>query len=77
MGSIRDLEGIQIKVDLPPSAYVYFQVGWIAKRLAVDDFRGVQSCQDRTTFQDKIRRLFPEPRFELEDLITGDIHVSI
>lgn len=61
MGSIRDLEGIQvlrhflrlgvgeIKVDLPPSDYVYFQVGWIAKRLAVDDFRSIRSCQDQRT----------------------------
>lgn len=66
IGSIRNLEGVQvqrfflwlgvdeIKVDLPPSDYIYFQVGWISKRLAIEDFREVHSCQDRTAYRDQI-----------------------
>ena len=62
LGSIRDLEGVQvqrlflwlgvdeIKVDLPPSDYIYFQVGWISKRLLVEDFRNVHSCHDKAVY---------------------------
>uniref|UniRef100_A0A1D1ZCN9 Uncharacterized protein At5g01610 n=1 Tax=Anthurium amnicola TaxID=1678845 RepID=A0A1D1ZCN9_9ARAE len=89
VGSIRDLEGIQvqrlflwfgvdeIKVDLPPSDYIYFEVGWITKRLPIDDFRNVHSCQDRTTYGARVQRLFPEPVYEIEELITGDVHVTL
>ncbi|XP_078429894.1 uncharacterized protein LOC144701942 [Wolffia australiana] len=68
IGSIRDLHGVQvqrlflwlgvdeIKVDLPPSDFIYFQVGWISKRLPVGDFREVQSCQDRKSFQNRIKQ---------------------
>ncbi|KAG1368799.1 hypothetical protein COCNU_14G012670 [Cocos nucifera] len=56
-GSIEDLQGIQvrrffiwfdvesIKVDLPPSDYIYFDVGWITKKLTVGQFETVHSCQ--------------------------------
>ncbi|CAA7395341.1 unnamed protein product [Spirodela intermedia] len=66
IGSIRNLEGVQvqrlflwlgvdeIKVDLPPSDYIYFQVGWISKRLSIEDFREVHSCQDRAAYRDQI-----------------------
>ncbi|XP_057507998.1 uncharacterized protein LOC130790942 [Actinidia eriantha] len=55
-GSISDLRGIQvqrfflwfdvdeIKVDLPPSDSIYFQVGFINKKLDVDQFKTVHSC---------------------------------
>ncbi|XP_073108197.1 uncharacterized protein [Elaeis guineensis] len=57
-GSIEDLRGIQvrrfflwfdvdsIKVDLPPSDFIYFEVGWITKKLTVGQFEVVHSCQD-------------------------------
>lgn len=56
MGSISNLKGIQvkrflfwfdvdeIKVDLPPSSSIYFQVGIINKKLSVDQFQTVHSC---------------------------------
>ncbi|CAK9171896.1 unnamed protein product, partial [Ilex paraguariensis] len=58
IGSISDLKGIQvqrfflwfdvdqIKVDLPPSDNIYFQVGFINKKLDVDQFETVHSCRD-------------------------------
>ncbi|KAL5765233.1 hypothetical protein ACOSP7_017516 [Xanthoceras sorbifolium] len=57
-GSITDLNGIQvqrfflwfdvdeIKVDLPPSDSIYFQVGLINKKLDVGQFKTVHSCRD-------------------------------
>ncbi|XP_010531146.1 PREDICTED: uncharacterized protein LOC104807530 isoform X2 [Tarenaya hassleriana] len=57
-GSITDLKGIQvkrflfwfdvdeIKVDLPPSDSIYFQVGIINKKLDIDQFKTVHSCSD-------------------------------
>ncbi|KAL3571345.1 hypothetical protein D5086_025249 [Populus alba] len=56
-GSISNLKGIQvqrfflwlgvdnIRVDLPPSDSIYFQVGWINKKLDVDQFKTVHSCR--------------------------------
>ncbi|XP_062076715.1 uncharacterized protein LOC133781672 [Humulus lupulus] len=55
-GSITELEGIQvrrfflwlgvdeIRVDLPPSDSIYFQVGFINKKLDLDQFKTVRSC---------------------------------
>ncbi|OVA20688.1 Protein of unknown function DUF538 [Macleaya cordata] len=57
-GSITNLKGIQvrkfliwldvdeIRVDLPPANYIYFHVGWINKKLDVEQFQTVRSCQD-------------------------------
>ncbi|XP_068642820.1 uncharacterized protein [Aristolochia californica] len=56
-GSITNLKGIEvnklffwldvdeIRVDLPPSNYIYFQVGWITKKLGVSQFEAVRSCK--------------------------------
>lgn len=56
-GGIEELKGIQvrrfllwfdvdaIKVDLPPSEFIYFEVGWITKKLKVDQFETVHSCR--------------------------------
>lgn len=58
-GSITDLKGIQvqrflfwldvdeIRVDLPPSDSIYFQVGFVNKKLDVDQFQTVHSCRDK------------------------------
>ena len=55
-GSITELEGIEvrrfliwfdvneIRVDLPPSDSIYFQVGFINKKLDVDQFKVVRTC---------------------------------
>ncbi|MFQ6657114.1 hypothetical protein Gotur_026925 [Gossypium turneri] len=60
-GSITDLKGIQVKrflfwldvdeitVDLPPTGSIYFQVGFINKKLDVDQFQTVHSCRDGVT----------------------------
>lgn len=60
-GSISNLKGIQvqrfflwlnvdeIRVDLPPSNSIYFQVGLINKKLNVDQFKTVHSCRDSLT----------------------------
>lgn len=58
IGSISNLKGIQVKrflfwfdvdeirVDLPPSDSIYFQVGIINKKLDVGQFETVHSCRD-------------------------------
>ncbi|XP_052187462.1 uncharacterized protein LOC127798153 isoform X3 [Diospyros lotus] len=60
-GSIKKLKGIQVKrllfwfdvdeitVDLPPSDSIYFQVGFINKRLDVSQFQTVHSCRDKVS----------------------------
>lgn len=61
LGSITNLKGIQvkrlflwfdvdeIKVDLPPSDSIYFQVGLINKKLSVHQFETVHSCRASTS----------------------------
>ncbi|KAH9604008.1 hypothetical protein KSS87_023611 [Heliosperma pusillum] len=62
-GSITNLKGIQvqklflwldvdeIRVDLPQTKSIYFQVGFINKKLGVDQFLTVHSCyKNRLTF---------------------------
>ncbi|KAL5707733.1 hypothetical protein ACHQM5_018597 [Ranunculus cassubicifolius] len=58
IGSITNLHGIEVKklflwldvdeirVDLPPSDSIYFQVGFVNKKLDVDQFQTVHSCKD-------------------------------
>lgn len=58
IGSITDLDGIQVKrfflwlnvneirVDLPSSGSIYFQVGIINKKLDMNQFETVHSCRD-------------------------------
>lgn len=58
IGSITDLEGIEVKrfllwlnvneirVDLPSSASIYFQVGFINKKLDIKQFETVHACRD-------------------------------
>ncbi|CAN8252388.1 unnamed protein product [Cochlearia groenlandica] len=57
-GAITELKGIQvkrvfvwfdvdeIKVDLPPTDSIYFKVGFINKKLGIDQFKTVHSCKD-------------------------------
>jgi len=57
-GGIKNLKGIEVKrfflwldvdeimVDLPPSDFIYFHVGWITKKLDISQFRRVRSCSD-------------------------------
>ncbi|KAJ3687239.1 hypothetical protein LUZ61_016403 [Rhynchospora tenuis] len=35
----------RIKVDLPPTNYIYFDVGWITRKLGVDQFLTIHSCK--------------------------------
>ncbi|CAN1141184.1 hypothetical protein LINPERPRIM_LOCUS25325, partial [Linum perenne] len=60
-GSITDLEGIQvhkfflwldvdeIKVDLPPADSIYFYVGFINKKLDMNQVETLHSCRDGVT----------------------------
>ncbi|XAR51336.1 hypothetical protein NMG60_11024536 [Bertholletia excelsa] len=60
-GSITNLEGIhvqrfflwsdvdEIRVDLPPSDSIYFRVGFINKKLDVDQFKTAHSCHDKAS----------------------------
>ncbi|KAK3030110.1 hypothetical protein RJ639_038859 [Escallonia herrerae] len=68
MGSITDLKGIQvqrflfwfdvdeIRVDLPPSDSIYFQVGLINKKLDVGQFNTVHSCRASVTCGQALKR---------------------
>ncbi|WOL04210.1 hypothetical protein Cni_G12931 [Canna indica] len=56
-GSISNLEGIQIRsyliwydvnaimVDVPSSEYIYFQFGWVTRKLGIDQFQHIHSCR--------------------------------
>ncbi|XVE78773.1 hypothetical protein DITRI_Ditri14bG0004900 [Diplodiscus trichospermus] len=85
-GSITDLKGIQvqrfflwfdvdeIKVDLPPSDSIYFQVGFINKKLDVDQFKTIHSCRDGVVgscgYSWKSVLQLPMPTNEVQMLIT-------
>ncbi|XP_021279125.1 uncharacterized protein LOC110412819 isoform X2 [Herrania umbratica] len=85
-GSITDLKGIQvqrfflwfdvdeIKVDLPPSDSIYFQVGFINKKLDVDQFKTIHSCRDGVTascgYSWKSVLQLPMPTNDIQMLIT-------
>ncbi|WOK93965.1 hypothetical protein Cni_G02666 [Canna indica] len=70
-GSIEDLQGVKvrrfliwfdvdtIKVDLPPSQYIYFQVGWITRKLGVQQFETVHSCNgNKALLHNGVEELF-------------------
>ncbi|XVF47493.1 hypothetical protein PTKIN_Ptkin03bG0113300 [Pterospermum kingtungense] len=81
-GSITDLKGIQvqrfflwldvdqIKVDLPPSDSIYFQVGFINKKLDVDQFKTIHSCRDGVMGSCQSIPQLPMPTNEIQMLIT-------
>ncbi|XP_018834574.1 uncharacterized protein LOC109001662 [Juglans regia] len=82
-GSITRLKGIQvqrfflwldvdeIRVDLPPSDSIYFQVGFINKKLDLGQFKTVHSCRNEVS-RSCSKRIFelPTPVNEIEMLIT-------
>ncbi|CAJ1938496.1 unnamed protein product [Sphenostylis stenocarpa] len=84
-GSITNLKGIQvqrlllwfnvdeIRVDLPPSNSIYFQVGIINKKLNVDQFQTVHSCRKSLSSSSPCghRRIkLPAPVDEIPMLLT-------
>ncbi|XP_059628804.1 uncharacterized protein LOC132271443 [Cornus florida] len=85
-GSITNLDGIQvqrfflwfdvdeIRVDLPPSDSIYFQVGIINKKLDVDQFKTLHSCRDKVSVLcgQSLKRVLelPSPIDEIPMLIT-------
>nr|AGV54581.1 hypothetical protein [Phaseolus vulgaris] len=84
-GSITNLKGIQvqrlllwfnvdeIRVDLPPSSNIYFQVGIINKKLSVDQFKTVHSCRKSLSSSSPCaqRRIkLPAPVDEIPMLLT-------
>ncbi|XP_078150104.1 uncharacterized protein LOC144545378 [Carex rostrata] len=79
-GSLIGLSGIQarrfliwfdvdrIKVDLPPpSNYIYFDVGWITRKLEVDQFLTVHSCKSSCRLSSTVNRAFQQAK----DFFTG------
>lgn len=68
-GSITNLDGIQvqrfflwldvdeIRMDVPPSGYIYFQVGFINKKLEIGQFQTVHSCKDGVSCQESWKDL--------------------
>ncbi|CAF2136751.1 unnamed protein product, partial [Brassica napus] len=86
-GSITELEGIQvkrlfiwldvdeIKVDLPPTDSIYFKVGFINKKLGIDQFRTVHSCGGSGCSWKSFLQL-PGMMNEAEMLITDRVLVS-
>ncbi|KAG4999892.1 hypothetical protein AAZX31_08G109900 [Glycine max] len=83
-GSITNLKGIQvqrlfiwfnvdeIKVDLPPSNSIYFQVGIINKKLDVHQFKTVRSCRKSLSCPPCLPRpiQLPAPVDEIPMLLT-------
>ncbi|XP_020206092.1 uncharacterized protein LOC109791235 [Cajanus cajan] len=83
-GSITDLKGIQvqrlfiwfnvdqIRVDLPPSDSIYFQVGIINKKLDVDQFKTVHQCRKSLSSSPCLPRSIqlPAPVEEIPMLLT-------
>ncbi|KAG5155090.1 hypothetical protein JHK82_013059 [Glycine max] len=83
-GSITNLKGIQvqrlfiwfnvdeIRVDLPPSDSIYFQVGIINKKLDVDQFKTVRSCRKSLSCPPFLPRpiQLPAPVDEISMLLT-------
>ncbi|KAJ4882437.1 hypothetical protein Rs2_32530 [Raphanus sativus] len=81
-GSITELEGIEvkrlflwfdvdeIKVDLPPSDSIYFKVGFINKKLDIDQFKTVHLCGDNGVSCGKSFLQIPAMMKEAEMLIT-------
>ncbi|KAL7199236.1 hypothetical protein ACSBR2_021508 [Camellia fascicularis] len=80
-GSITHLKGIQvqklllwfdvdeIKVDLPPSDSIYFSVGFINKKLDIDQFKTVHSCRKKATSWNRVIELLT-PGEDIQLLIT-------
>ncbi|KAK7400105.1 hypothetical protein VNO78_11305 [Psophocarpus tetragonolobus] len=80
-GSITNLKGIQvqklfiwfnvdqIRVDLPPSDSIYFQVGIINKKLDIDQFQTVHSCR-KSLFSPSSSLRLPAPVNETPMLLT-------
>ncbi|KAK4737166.1 hypothetical protein R3W88_000863 [Solanum pinnatisectum] len=84
LGSITDLEGIEVKrfllwlnvneirVDLPSSGSIYFQVGFINKKLGIKQFETPRSCRDNALVLcggPSLRQL-PAPVNNLEMFVT-------
>jgi len=75
IGGIFDLEGVQVKkllfwlsvdsiqVDLPPADSIYFEIGWISKKLDVEQFETVHSCGDGVGSNTGFWKI-PEPLIE-------------
>lgn len=88
MGSIKNLKGIQvkrfflwlgvdeIKVDLPPSDSIYFQVGIVNKKLRIDQFETVHSCTSGASVSGSPRASWKRI-FELPPPLDDEIHMLL
>ncbi|KAJ4971623.1 hypothetical protein NE237_004722 [Protea cynaroides] len=83
-GSITNLDGIKVKrfllwrdvdeirVDLPPSDFIYFHLGLINKKLDAGQFKTVHSCKDGLSSQGSWKDILkvPTPINEVPMLLT-------
>lgn len=93
-GSITDLDGIEvqklflwfdvkeIRVDLPPSDNIYFQVGFINKKLDIDQFKTIHSCQDNALATSlgswkRILEVYSQPPLQLLIVICISFSLSV
>ncbi|KAJ4782916.1 hypothetical protein LUZ62_067173 [Rhynchospora pubera] len=58
----------RIKVDLPLTNYIYFDVGWITRKLGVDQFFTIHSCKSSCRVSRTINQAFQWAKDFLTDL---------
>lgn len=80
IGSITELEGIEVKrflfwfnvkeirVDLPLSDSVYFQIGLVNKKLDIHQFETIHSCMKNGSLRQVLQ--LPAPVNDMQMLIT-------
>lgn len=84
IGSMTELKGIELKrfffwfnvneirVDLPPSDSVYFQIGFVNKKLDVNQFETIHSCMNNgiwlSSCGGSLRQVLQVNLFEIRDL---------
>ncbi|RZS29315.1 hypothetical protein BHM03_00063032 [Ensete ventricosum] len=68
-GAIDNLEGVQVRrflvwfdvggimADLPSSDFLYFQVGWITRKLHIDQFQTVHSCRGSLSLLGRVKEV--------------------
>ncbi|KAJ8565157.1 hypothetical protein K7X08_007733 [Anisodus acutangulus] len=85
IGSIRELKGIEVKrfffcfnvneirVDLPPTDSVYFQIGFVNKKLDMYQFETIHSCMNneiwlRSCGGGSLRQVLPQLPAPVDDM---------
>ncbi|XP_009396914.2 uncharacterized protein LOC103981885 [Musa acuminata AAA Group] len=81
-GAIGNLEGVQVRrflvwfdvggimADLPSSDFLYFQVGWITRKLRIDQFQTVHSCRGSLSPLGRVKEV---ARYVLESIFAPQL----